>query len=96
MSQAEPQMTRLLENARIILWRKNRMPPPPPVCEEWRRQAENFVRRRHKDQPRFGLGYHNTDASDDDDEHFNINQVYCLTLIATAGEVDGCLHYVKG
>ena len=92
---AEPRMARLLEKAGITLRRNNRMPPPPPVCEEWWGQAENFVRRRRKVQPRFGLGYRNTDASDDEDEHFYVNQVHCLTITASSGDDAGCSHYVK-
>jgi len=71
------------------------MPPPPPVCEEWWGQAENFIWRRQKVQPRFGLGYRNTDASDDEDEHFYVKQVHCLTITASSGDDAGCSHYVK-
>lgn len=92
---AEPWMACLLEKSGITLRRNNRMPPPPPVCEEWWRQAENFVRRRRKVQPMFGLGYRNMDASDDEDEHFNVNQVHCLTITASSKDYAGCSHYAK-
>lgn len=82
----EPLMVRLLEKAGIILQRNNKMPPPPPVCEEWWRQAENFIKRRRKVQQKFEVGYHNTYAFDDEDEHPSMNQVHCLTLTATSGD----------
>ena len=68
---------------------------PPSVCEEWWRQVENFVKTRRKVQPRFGLGYCNTEASDDEDEHFNVNQVHFVTLTVSWGDEVGCSHYAS-
>ena len=59
---AEPKMVRLLEKAGITLGRNNRMPPPPSICEEWWRQAEDLIKQKGKAQPKFGLGYINLDG----------------------------------
>ncbi|KAM0901363.1 hypothetical protein ACQ4PT_020050 [Festuca glaucescens] len=65
---AEPKMARLMEKAGFTLQRNNRIPPPPAVCEEWWRQAEDLIKRKHKTRPKFGLGYINLEGSDEEEE----------------------------
>lgn len=80
---AEPRMARLLEKAGINLQRNNRLPPPPAVCEDWWAQAEEFVKRRCKEQPKYGLGYINVDEPDDEDEVFEDDIFHCCTISTT-------------
>nr|XP_051211175.1 uncharacterized protein LOC127328628 [Lolium perenne] len=65
---AEPKMARLMEKAGFTLQRNNRIPPPPAVCEEWWRQAEDLIKRKHKARPKFGLGYINLERSGEEEE----------------------------
>ncbi|KAM0891957.1 hypothetical protein ACQ4PT_026069 [Festuca glaucescens] len=65
---AKPKMARLMEKAGFTLQRNNRIPPPPAVCEEWWRQAEDLIKRKHKARPKFGLGYINLEGSDEEEE----------------------------
>jgi hypothetical protein len=90
MMKAEPRMVPLLEKAGITLRRNYRMPPPPAICEEWWSQAEDFVKGGHNVQPKFGLGYHDKGASDDEGENPNAGQVHCFTITATSTDDEGC------
>ena len=65
---AEPKMVCLLEKVGITLGRNNRMPPPPSICEESWRQAEDLIKQKGKAQPKFGLGYINLDVPSDEDK----------------------------
>ena len=65
------------------------MPPPPAICEEWWGRTEDFVKRRSKLQPKFGLGYRDIDAYDGDAEDPCDNRAHCCTT-ATTGDGAGC------
>jgi len=86
---AEPKMTRLMEKSGITLRQNRRMPPPPAICEEWWGRTEDFVKRRSKLQPKFGLGYRDIDAYDGDAEGPGDNSAHCCTT-ATTGDGAGC------
>jgi hypothetical protein len=86
---SEPQMVRLLDKVGITLRRNYRMPPPPAICKEWWSQAEAFVKGGRNVQQKFGLGYHDKGASDDEGEHTNAGQVHCFTITATSMDSEG-------
>jgi hypothetical protein len=80
---AEPKMARLMEKAGFTLQRNNRIPPPPAVCEEWWRQAEDLIKRKHKARPKFGLGYINLEGSDEEEEG---SRVTCHATFVSSGD----------
>ena len=87
---AEPRMVRLLEKAGITLGPNNRVPRPPSICEQWWSQADILIKRKNKAQPKFGLGYHNIDTSDEGEDSVNANIAHCFTMSTTTGDEVGC------
>lgn len=77
---AEPKLVRLLENSGIKLQRNRRLPPPPAICEEWWEQAEEFIKRKCKDQPKYGLGYIPSEFSESEDEEDGDQCVTCHVI----------------
>lgn len=76
---AEPKLVRLLENSGIKLQRNRRLPPPPAICEEWWEQAE-FIKRKCKDQLKYGLGYIPSEFSESEDEEDGDQCVTCHVI----------------
>ncbi|KAM0833194.1 hypothetical protein ACQ4PT_064416 [Festuca glaucescens] len=91
---AEPKMARLMEKAGFTLQRNNRIPPPPAVCEEWWRQAEDLIKRKHKTRPKFGLGYINLEGSDEEEEGpAGGSRVTCHATFVSLGDDAGTSHH---
>jgi sugar phosphate isomerase/epimerase len=91
----EPRMARLLVKAGITLGLNNRMPPPPAVCEQWWRLVEALVKEKHKVQPKFGLGYHHIDTSNEGEDLVDTNIAHCFTILITTGDEVGCSYHPR-
>jgi len=92
---AEPRMARLLEKAWITLGPNNRIPPPPAVCKQWWSQAEALIKAKHKVQPKFELGYHHIDTSDEGEDPVNTNITHYFTISTTTGSEASCSYHPR-
>jgi hypothetical protein len=92
---AEPRMARLIEKAGITLSPNNRMPSPPAICEQWWSQTEALVKAKHKVQPKFGLGYHHIETSNEGEDPLDTNIAHCFTISTITGDEAGCSSYPR-
>ncbi|KAM0856129.1 hypothetical protein ACQ4PT_049321 [Festuca glaucescens] len=63
----EDRMIPLLRRAGILIQPNSRLPSPPVVCEEWWEQAEKLIKKGSNFHPKYGLGYHEEDSSDEEE-----------------------------
>jgi hypothetical protein len=79
----EERLIPLLKKAGILLQGNSRLPPPPVICEEWWEQAERLIRNGTSFRPKYGLGYHDVDPLDDEEELYEKHRVNSCTTSAT-------------
>ncbi|KAM0848663.1 hypothetical protein ACQ4PT_054248 [Festuca glaucescens] len=88
----EDRMIPLLRRAGILIHPNSRLPSPPVVCEEWWEQAEKLIKKGSNFHPKYGLGYHEEDSSDEE-EGLHVTHGFNSCMIFESRKGD---HYYSG